>query len=140
MVNNEFHLIGVAITDYENIGNKKFISYVLKVQVEKFGAQAGKSFIVEVQIYGTNRAVDVKKDVLGQLVAVNGYIDYYETKDGRIITKLVAQNVYVLDDSIRSDIISEAQVEELDVSSNAQETLPEPNDIDDISPTDDLPF
>ena len=96
MVNNEFHLIGTAISNFNDIGNGKFKSYLLRLEIEKFGSKSGNTFTIEVQIYGTNKAIDTRTEILGKQVAVNGYIDAFITKEGSLITKLVAQNIYVV--------------------------------------------
>lgn len=138
MVNNEFHIIGVATSNYQNIGNKDYKSYLLKVEVEKFGSKVGNSFEVEVQIYGTNKSVNVKEETLGRQVAVNGYVDSYLTKEGNRITKLVAQNVYVLGVAEVGDVVEESDCA---MPAREQDIQPSPSDLDGISiPDDDLPF
>ena len=139
MINNEFHLIGIATSNYTDIGNGRYTSYLLRVEIEKFGAKAGKSFEIEVQIYGTNKKVDTSVEVLGCQVAINGYLDSFETKEGSLINKLVAQNVYVLDNA--RERLTEAVVNKKtnDVSPVAEKVDVEP--LDDIENyDDDLPF
>ena len=96
MINNEFLLIGICTTTYQYNGNGKWKSYLLKLEVEKFASKKGNAFEVEVQIYGNNTAVDTKMPMIGKQVAVNGYIDTYQTNEGHVMSKLVAQRIYPL--------------------------------------------
>ena len=131
MINNEFLLIGICTTNFQNIGNGKWKSYILRLEIEKFGSSKGNSFEIEVQVYGNNKAVDTKRELLGTQVAVNGYIDNYITNEGHVITKLVAQRIYPLGEQIA--IARDAETVSGDVE-NAE--IP-----DDIEITeDDLPF
>lgn len=98
MINNEFHLIGVAISNFEFIGNDSFKVHSFRIEIEKFGAKAGSTFEIEVIVYGTNRAIDVNQDILGRQVVVNGYLDTYITKEEkRLIPKIIAQNLLVIE-------------------------------------------
>ena len=36
MVNNEFHLIGIAVSNYVSVGNDKFKVHSFRIEVEKF--------------------------------------------------------------------------------------------------------
>ena len=96
MVNNEFHIIGTALTNFEALHEGTYSSYLLRVEVEKMGSKKGNNFELTVQVYATNNAVDVKKSVVGQLIAVNGFLDSYVTEKGALLLKAVAQNVVVL--------------------------------------------
>ncbi len=96
MVNNEFHIIGTALTNFESISNDNYSSYLLRVEVEKMGSKIGNNFELVVQIYAANRAVDTNANVLGNLVAVNGYLDTFTTEKGSLLIKAIAQNVIVL--------------------------------------------
>ena len=96
MVNNEFHIIGTALTNYQSISSEQFKSYLLRVEVEKMGSKYGNNFELVVQIYATNHAVDPTENVLGKMVAINGYLDTYSTEKGTLLIKAVAQNVFVL--------------------------------------------
>lgn len=97
MVNNEFHIIGIATSNFQQVGNGKFKSYLLRVELEKVGAKQGQTFELEVQVYGTNRSINTDKYVLGCQVAINGYIDSFVNKDNILVIKVVAQNLMVLD-------------------------------------------
>lgn len=137
MVNNEFHVIGVATSNYQDISNGTYISHLLKVEVEKFGSKAGKSFELEIQIYGTNKSINTKQEVLGKQVAINGYLDSYLTKEGSRITKMVAQNVFVF--GKHSDKGAEVVAKSEDHGFDNTGEAPQPFDAADI-PDDDLPF
>ena len=100
MVNNEFTVVGVAVSNYESIANSEFDSYLLRIEVEKLGIHRGKTFEVVVQIYANNHAVDLKENVLGKIVVVNGFLDTYTTKKGTALLKAVAQNVLVVGDKM----------------------------------------
>ena len=137
MVNNEFHVIGVATSNYQDISNGTYISHLLKVEVEKFGSKAGKSFELEIQIYGTNKSINTKQEVLGKQVAINGYLDSYLTKEGSRITKMVAQNVFVFGKT--SDKGAEVVAKSDDHGFDNKGEAPQPFDAAEI-PDDDLPF
>ena len=134
MINNEFLLIGICTTNFQYIGNGKWKSYLLKLEVEKFASKKGNAFEVEVQVYGNNNAVDTKLEMLGKQVAVNGYIDSFQTNEGHVMVKLVAQRIYPLgEQQIKiSNDVDTGTGEELD-----QEQLPDGNV--ELS-EDDLPF
>lgn len=155
MINNEFHCIGIATSNYTDIGNNRYKSYLLRVEIEKFGSKNGKNFEIEVQIYGTNEKVDTRVEVLGQQIAVNGYIDTYQTKEGTIIVKLVAQNVYVLGNKVKRQEIKavaadttkkelrdfDSMLDEIEKSQQNAEPDDDP-ELDEVSDDDDdeLPF
>lgn len=141
MINNEFHLIGTAISNYNDISNGKYVSHLLRLEIEKFGSKAGNSFEIEVQIYGTNKAVDTSIDILGEQVAVNGYVDSFATKEGTIITKLVAQNVYVLSKN-KNNTVSHT-VASTPAPARSSESTPQQTteaEVIDAVVDDDLPF
>ena len=97
MINNEFTLIGVATSNYRNIGNGNFPVYVANIEIEKRGSKVGNTFNLEFRVYGTNRAIDVSEHIQGRQIALNGYIDRFVSSDGkRDLTYLVAQSVYIL--------------------------------------------
>jgi len=93
MVNNEFHLIGTAVSDFKEISRKRFAMYGLDVEVEKYN---GQTFQVEVLVYNTNTKVDVKAQIYGQQVAINGYIDTAILPDNSQKVKLIVQNILIL--------------------------------------------
>lgn len=101
MVNNSFHLIGIATSNFQEVSSGHFKSYLLRVEVEKMGSKSGKNFELEIQVYGTNRAVDVSAYILGHQIAVSGYLDAFTNKDGGLTLKVVAQNIYVCDKGTR---------------------------------------
>ena len=107
MVNNEFHLIGIAVSNYVSVGNDKFKVHSFRIEVEKFGAKYGTAFEIEVVVYGTNRAIDTTREILGRQIAVNGYVDTFVTKEeNHIFLKLVAQNILVIESKERKRFIN----------------------------------
>jgi len=93
MINNEFNIIGIAVSEYES---DSWGNHVLRVEIEKMGSKEGNVFEAEVKVYGNNRMVDVKRAIKGEQIAVNGYIDFFTSKKGAQVLRLVAQRVYVL--------------------------------------------
>lgn len=94
MVNNEFHLVGVALSNFEDISNNQYKSYLLTLEVEKTNSS---TIEIVVQIYGTNRKINTNEVVLGKTVVINGYIDSFLSKENKILMKLIAQNIYIID-------------------------------------------
>lgn len=134
MINNEFNIIGIATSEYER---DNWDNCTLKVEVEKMGSKEGNVFEVEVKIYGNNRMVDTQRLIAGEQVAVNGYIDYFLSKKGVPIVRLVAQRVYVLGEQKRRQLGQSAQAAPMDYDA------PEPADVSMSAPPtdgDDLPF
>lgn len=111
MINNEFNVIGVAVSNFEDITNDKYKSHLLRIEVEKLGSTRGRSFELVVQVYGSNNAIDTKFNIIGHLIACNGYLDCYSTDKGSIVLKAVANKIYVLDDG---KTILKAVAKELD--------------------------
>lgn len=136
MINNEFHLIGVATSNYLDTSNGgNFHKYLFSVEVEVLGSKVGKTNRVDIEVYGTNRAVEISKNIMGKQVAVNGYIDsYYSEKTDKTFIKLVAQNVMVLDRSITTNVVAST-------NTNVEPPLPKEADpVVDAVVDDDLPF
>lgn len=96
MVNNEFHVIGICVSDFEVLSQRKYTYYSLKLEVEKY---KGTTFDLEVVVYSSNKFVDATKPMLGKQVAVNGYVDSLKLDDGSLRTKLVVQNIMELSKS-----------------------------------------
>lgn len=144
MVNNEFHIIGIATSNYVNIGNDRFVSHLLRVEVEKFKTKGvAKSFELEIQVYGTNSAVDTSAEIIGHQVAINGYVDSYRTKDDTLIIKLVGQNVYVLDSVAKPVIGNVAEAKNPSIVANADKLVGLDESVANYigsSGDDDLPF
>ena len=132
MINNEFNLIGICTSNFQNISNNKWKSYVLKLEIEKFGSHSGNTFEIEVQIYGANTAIKTDVEMLGHQVAVNGYIDNYVTNEGRIITKLIAQRIYILGKQ-KMKVSPKATLPD-------ETPIPEEQPDDQPLPDDDLPW
>ena len=135
MVNNEFHLIGTAVTNFVNFSNLGgFAKYRLSVEIEVLGSKIGKVNRVDVEVYETNRAIQINQKLIGKQVAVNGYIDTFtNTKTNIVYTRLVAQNLLVLD--------NQPVVVEAVVNPNAEPPLPTADDpVSEEVVDDDLPF
>ena len=65
MINNEFHLIGVATSNYLDTSNGgNFHKYLFSVEVEVLGSKVGKTNRVDIEVYGTNRAVEISKNIM----------------------------------------------------------------------------
>lgn len=133
MVNNEFHLIGTAVSNFVDISNGgAFAKYRLSVEVEVLGSKIGRANRVDIEVYGTNRAISITQKVLGKQVAVNGYIDTFtSTKNDMVYTKLVAQNLMCFDTPVVVEAIS---------SKNTEPPLPYDKQQADNFNDDDLPF
>jgi hypothetical protein len=135
MINNEFNCIGIATSEYErdNWGN-----CTLKLEIEKMGSKEGNVFEAEFKVYGNNRMVDVNRSVLGEQVAVNGYIDYFTSKKGVPVLRLVAQRVYVLGEQKRR--LSEARTSGYYPDPKDAAPQEEASPVQPIGGEDDLPF
>ena len=81
------------------MNNKQYKSYLLRVEVEKNGSKIRENSTIElvVQIYASNKAINTRSSIIGKTICLNGYIDTYLTNEGKIIPKLIAQNIYVVD-------------------------------------------
>jgi len=137
MVNNSFDVIGICTSNFKDIGRGKYHSYLLRVEVEIFNSDKGNSFELEVQVYGTNKSVDVARDMLGEQVAITGYLDSYMTENGSLITKLVAQRIYILGEQKPKVVDAELLPDEPDEPDEQEE---QPSKNADNLPDDDLPF
>ena len=93
MINNEYHLIGICVTDFELVSSKKYGFYSMKVEIEKYN---GNTFQLEVVVYSSNKVVNPSKSMIGKQVAINGYIDALKLDDGSLKLKLVVQNIMEL--------------------------------------------
>lgn len=124
MINNEFNIIGIAVSEYEK---DNWNNSTLKVEVEKMGSKEGNVFVVEVKVYGNNRMVDTDRLIAGEQVAVNGYIDFFNSKKGVPIVRLVAQRVYVLGEQKRRQLGQSAH--SYDAPNVGDYDAPEPGDV-----------
>lgn len=121
MLNNEFRLIGIVITDYEKIGTDDFPKYKITIEVEK--RKKADPAHIDLIAYKANYALDITKSPKGKQVIANGYIDEYKGK-----------YQFILQDMI---IIGEKVVE----SEEPKTEIPPDTSIDDLDlPDDDLPF
>ena len=126
MINNEFHLIGTCISNYEILGSKSFKTYTFKIEVEKYN---GGVFELEALVYSTNKVIDVDEPIIGKQVAINGFIDSFKEKTGALKTKLVCQNMLFL--TKKSNFNPEPKV--VEPSAEEAESVVSADD-------DDLPF
>lgn len=126
MINNEFHLIGTCVSNYEVLGTKKFKTYTFRVEVEKYN---GGVFEIEAVVYSSNHVINVDEPLIGKQIAINGFIDSFKDKTGAIRMKLVCQNILVLNK--KQSFNSQPKVEEPKEIEAEQNVV-----IDD----DDLPF
>lgn len=106
MINNEFHIIGFATTDFIKSGSDSFRFFVLKVEVDCFGRNAGKTKTAIIQVLPTNKLIDVYQKVRGKQVIVEGYIDFY-TKDNENRNRCIAVNISVLGVGNKQDTITD---------------------------------
>jgi len=107
MINNEFHLIGMCISDFEKLNSKKFAVYTMRLEVEKY---TGNVFEIEVVIYSSNNKINTSKSYLGKQIAVNGFIDTFKIDDGSVRTKLVVQNIMELSKAPKLNRIPQSEV------------------------------
>lgn len=131
MVNNEFHLIGTAISNFavaSQSGN--FVKYRFSLEIEILGSNVGKVNRVDIEVYSTNRAIKIDQQILGKQVAVNGYIDSFVNRNGATFVKLIAQNLMVFDTPVVVEAVSNPNTEP------PLPTEPEEEPLND----DDLPF
>ena len=116
MVNNEFHLIGIATSNFEKINKdsrSKFIAWQFKIEIEKQKSKSGSNFEVTIIVYDTNRAINVDDQLIGKTIAVNGYIDSFATEKGMLVTKLVAQNLFVIYKGVLKQSLSHEYAKEV---------------------------
>lgn len=132
MVNNQFNLIGMAVTDYVLGGTQNFPVHMVKVEVDKTGNSKGKVFTLEVVVYSTNKAIDVTQPIMGKMVAITGYIDSYVSRSGIQILKMVGQSVLVFD---RGEVVREPKA--MATTEDIKKVEEDPNVERD---NDDLPF
>lgn len=140
MVNNFVNIIGIAVTDFQDIGNKRWSSYTFDLEVEKTGKNAGSVFTLPIQVYGSNTHIDTSKSILGRQIVVQGYLDSFTTKEGNHVVKMIAQSMYVLSSNEAEERLEEA--EQVNSDEVPEDTSigdeDEENNID--IPDDDLPF
>lgn len=91
MVNNEWHIIGMCVSDFEKFASKKYMCYTLHVEVEKYG---GNVATVEVRVFNTNQKIDCTRKMLGKTVAISGFVDTMKMDDGSLKMNLVASTLY----------------------------------------------
>jgi len=138
MVNNEFHVIGVATSNYQDISNptSNFKKHRFSIEIEKRGSKQGNTMLLNIEVYDTNRAINTNEDIMGRKIAVSGYIDSYMTKNGdEPVMKVVAQSVLLLDDKVQKQFDT-APTGEKQPKEEIEQVVESIADI----PDDDLPF
>ncbi len=145
MVNNFVNVIGIAVTDFVDISNKRWQSHTFDIEVEKNGSKSGAVFTLPIQVYGSNTHIDTSKSILGRQVVVQGYLDSFQTKEGGHVVKLIAQSMYVLGKGEADERLEELeQVNSDDVPEDTEIEEDEDmlgDNLDSIDlPDDDLPF
>lgn len=76
MLNNEFTLIGVVISDFEQKGTEKYPKYEFKLEVEK--KFKGATAVYSITVLGNNKSVDTSKSLVGRKIIARGYVDSYK--------------------------------------------------------------
>ena len=92
MLNNSFGLSGVAISDIKKVeSDLKVEQYEFNVEVDR---AKGKAFVFTCYFYQTNKFINPKWKIKGKLIAINGQLESYSSKNGVIYNRLSAQNIY----------------------------------------------
>ncbi len=146
MVNNFVNVIGIAVTDFVDISNKRWQSHTFDIEVEKNGSKSGAVFTLPIQVYGSNTHIDTSKSILGRQVVVQGYLDSFQTKEGGHVVKLIAQSMYVLGKGEADERLEELEQvnsgdvpEDTEIEEENEDMLGDNLDSIDL-PDDDLPF
>ena len=146
MVNNFVNVIGIAVTDFVDISNKRWQSHTFDIEVEKNGSKSGAVFTLPIQVYGSNTHIDTSKSILGRQVVVQGYLDSFQTKEGGHAVKLIAQSMYVLGKGEADERLEELEQvnsddvpEDTEIEEEDEDMLGDNLDSIDL-PDDDLPF
>lgn len=126
MLNNTFTLIGTAISKYEKVENSKYEKWTLSVEVER--KNKVKVDVYKVVVLNWNKTIDVKNDLVGEVVIVNGYLDTFNDN-----VSLIAQDIYIVgsDLNYKSKVENKIAPNEIDL---------EEEDEEDEIPDDELPF
>ena len=93
MVNNQFSLIGTAITRIEvvNNANVEVKQYVFKIEVDRYNS---KPYVLNIYFYDNNRSINPNMKVEGRLIAISGVLEGYNSKSGINYTRCVANSIY----------------------------------------------
>ena len=132
MLNNNFTLIGTAITNYEKVENSKIDKHVIQIEVERKKKNGADKY--NIQVLGWNKTIDTTKEIVGETIIVNGYIDPYNET-----ISLVAQDILVVDGNNlkKTKIEDKINPVEIDLDDLADlEAEPPVVEVDE----DDLPF
>lgn len=78
MINNEFHIIGYAVSDYKLEKVKDKPLYTLLIEVDYGGSLKGMSAIAKVYIKEKITTIDLKQSVRGKQVIVSGLINFLQ--------------------------------------------------------------
>lgn len=99
MINNEFHLIGIAVSDFEKTitPDTNYEFHFFRLEVEKVGMRTGTTFEIDVLVYAANKKINITQKILGRQIAVNGFLDSYTNKQGLSYAKVIAQSILILD-------------------------------------------
>ena len=110
MLNNEFRLIGTAVSDFKLAGSDDFKKYLLDIEVEKKTKKAPSVFTL--QVFESNKSVKVDESLKGKRIIVQGYLDTYKE-----YTRLVVQDIIIIGaiPEEKPKEIEGANLEELDL-------------------------
>jgi len=142
MVNNEFHIIGIATSNYEDVSTKtsNFKKWRFSVEIEKRGSKDGNTMFLNIDVYGTNRAINTNEEIIGRKIAVSGYLDSWLAKGADEPTmKVVAQSVMLLEEKKQDNMVT-APVEEEQPKTEIEDIVDEEVNDSLAVPDDDLPF
>ena len=89
MLNNEFRLVGICVSEFIECGTEAYPKKKLIIEVEKKNKKAAVQ--MPVIIYNKNALIDTTKSLNGKTVVVDGYIDFYKE-----YTSLICQDIYVV--------------------------------------------
>ena len=108
MINNDFHIIGTAITNYVQYTKKNnHTSYYIRVEVEKMGSRKGEVVTMQFQVYSGNKNINFDEEIEGSQVVISGYLDSFLTEKGNYFVNPVVTDIYVVNKSEYKSISSE---------------------------------
>jgi len=94
MITNDFHIIGYAVSDITRYEENGYTKNKLTIELEKTN---GTPYELDVLVNTNNSSIDMNANYLGHIVVANGFVDGFKCKNGTVLTKLIAQNIYILD-------------------------------------------
>ncbi len=102
MINNEFHIIGVAVSNFE-LQQGSFPKYQLTVEVERSGKIAGAVNTFVIEFYQKNNAINFNNKMIGKTVVVGGYLDSFTYNQNQKPTvRLIGLNMLAIDNEIET--------------------------------------